>query len=216
MDDVMNKIYKDIIVYANQDLIVIVDWANELLRRNRFRGKRVSVAEPEGTSDKFYVVATFLIYDRVQDKDIELSGAYYVDGDEMTFDEHGLTDDLVRIALGIKSSVTASHKDYITADEDDIIIDEETEGLSDSLDAISDQVDDIQDDIDQIDEDEVDIQVNNNIVNHYIAECDACQGIFISAMIENDEIVDHITGQCPLCGKESDQYLKWIVREVEE
>lgn len=60
-----------------------------------------------------------------------------------------------------------------------------------------------------------DIQTDNNIENHYIVECDRCHGIFISALVESDQVVDHITGICPLCEKESDQYIKWVVKPVE-
>lgn len=87
--------------------------------------------------------------------------------------------------------------------------------LSDDIDDIADQIDDVQDAVDDIDEDDVDIETENNITNHYIAECDSCHGLFISAMIESDQIVDHISGICPVCGKETDQYLNWIIRETD-
>ncbi len=61
-------------------------------------------------------------------------------------------------------------------------------------------------------EDDPDIEVDNNIENHYIAECDICHGIFISAVVESDQDVQSITGICPLCGKESDQNLNWVVK----
>lgn len=87
--------------------------------------------------------------------------------------------------------------------------------LSDNIDDIADQIDDVQDAVDDIDEDDINIDIENNITDHYIAECDSCHGIFISAMIESDQIVDHISGVCPICGKETDQYLNWIVREAD-
>ena len=114
-------------------------------------------------------------------------------------------------------SVTAA-KRYVRAaeeDEDFGFGDEDAEGMMDAIDDVSDQIEDIQDSLDDIDEDEVDIAANNNIADHYIAECQRCQGIFISAVLESDQEIDHITGICPLCGKETDQYLKWIIREAD-
>lgn len=60
------------------------------------------------------------------------------------------------------------------------------------------------------------IETDNNISNHYIAECDACKGIFITAVISSDAKVDSITGICPLCEQESTQYLRWLITAVEE
>ena len=60
------------------------------------------------------------------------------------------------------------------------------------------------------------IDVDNNISGHYIAECNRCHGVFISALMESDQHVEFISGTCPLCEKESDQYIKWIIKPVEE
>ena len=91
---------------------------------------------------------------------------------------------------------------------------EENFDIGDTIDDISDNIDDIQDTIDDIEEDDVDIEIDNNIVNHYIAECDKCHGIFISALVESDQEVEKISGTCPLCDKETDQYLKCIIKDV--
>ncbi len=64
-------------------------------------------------------------------------------------------------------------------------------------------------------ESDPDIETDNNIEGHYIAECDRCHGIFISALVESDQQVEYISGICPLCEKESDQYIKWIIKPVE-
>ena len=93
---------------------------------------------------------------------------------------------------------------------------DDTDGIEDSLDDVADTVDDLQEKIDDIDEDDVDIEVDNNISNHFIAECDRCHGIFISALVESDQEVDKISGICPLCDHETDQYLKWIIRDIDE
>lgn len=60
------------------------------------------------------------------------------------------------------------------------------------------------------------IDVDNNITNHLIAECQNCHGIFISAMLASDQIIESISGVCPLCSKETEQFLKWIVKDYPE
>lgn len=118
----------------------------------------------------------------------------------------------------VPKGVTASEKitgETIVGADDDFVTEEES-GLNDALNDVQDQVEDIQDQVDDIDEDEIDIEVNNNIEDHYIAECDRCHQVFISAVVESDQDVESISGVCPLCGKESDQLLKWIIRSKED
>ena len=67
-----------------------------------------------------------------------------------------------------------------------------------------------------IQEDDPEIDVDNNIVDHLIAECDNCKGIFISAMIASEQDVQSINGVCPLCNKDTTQTLKWIIKEYPE
>ena len=99
--------------------------------------------------------------------------------------------------------------------EDDAVADDDS--ITDTLNDMSEQLDDLQDDItDPSNEDDISIDINNNIDNHYIAECEKCHGIFISSLIASDQRVESIHGVCPLCDKESDQYLKWIVEAVEQ
>lgn len=99
--------------------------------------------------------------------------------------------------------------------EDGTIADDDS--ITDTLNNMSEQLDDLQDDItDPSNEDDINIDINNNIDNHYIAECEKCHGIFISSLIASDQRVESIQGVCPLCDKESDQYLKWIVEAVEQ
>ena len=113
-----------------------------------------------------------------------------------------------------RSSITAADDD----EEDDLTVDDfmdEDEGVSDTLDNIADNIEDIQDSVEDVQEDDVTIDVDNNISDHYIAECDNCHGIFISAVVESDQELEKISGVCPLCQKHSDQYLKWIVKSIE-
>lgn len=60
------------------------------------------------------------------------------------------------------------------------------------------------------------IEVDNNIFNHLIAECQNCHGIFISAMIASDQAVESINGVCPLCSKETEQFFIGIIKEYPE
>lgn len=114
-----------------------------------------------------------------------------------------------------RSRVVAADEDeednIFGPDMDELVDDDD---FNDTLDDVADTVEDIQDAVDDVDEDDVDIEMDNNIANHYIAECDKCHGIFISAMIESDQEVEKISGVCPLCETETDQYLKWIIHEV--
>ena len=117
-----------------------------------------------------------------------------------------------------KRSITAASRYVKAAEEDEEFNDmdfEDADGVMDALDSVADDVEDIQDSIDDMEDDSVDIALNNNIANHYIAECDKCQGIFISAVIESDQEIDDVSGICPMCGKETDQYLKWVIRELD-
>lgn len=130
----------------------------------------------------------------------------------------------VKRGLGIRPvrATTILHTQKITAadeEEENTFVDmveDEDDTVSDAIDDVSDQIDDLQDQVEEVDEDNVDIEIENNIDGHYIAQCDACHGVFISAMIESDENVEFISGVCPLCQKESDQYLKWIIKAVEK
>lgn len=109
--------------------------------------------------------------------------------------------------------IVAADEDF-ESDEFDIV-EQPEDGFNDTLDSMADTIEDIQDQVDDIEEDDIDIELENNINNHYIAECDRCHGIFISAVVESDQEVDHITGVCPLCEQESDQFLNWVVKAVE-
>lgn len=113
---------------------------------------------------------------------------------------------------GPVSASTAISAAAISDDDDDAILVSDDDNISDTLEDMSDKIDDIQDAVDDVDEDNVDIETDNNIENHYIAECDKCHGIFISAVIESDQEVEKVSGICPLCESESDQYLKWVVK----
>ena len=90
---------------------------------------------------------------------------------------------------------------------------QDNDNLDDQIDELSDTVEDLQDTLDDVDEDDVAIEIDNNIANHFIAECEKCKGIFISAVVESDQDVSSVNGICPICGKETEQILKWIIKE---
>ena len=114
--------------------------------------------------------------------------------------------------------VTKNHRVYGADEEPDVNFEDfedEDLGFADTVDDLAEDVEDIQDQIDDIQEDDVDIDIDNNIDGHYIAECENCHGIFISAVVESDQELESITGVCPLCEKDTTQYLKWVVHAVE-
>lgn len=121
-----------------------------------------------------------------------------------------------------KFKITASK--IVAAEEDDIMvsglgeIDDVDDSFSEQLDDVADTVEDIQDTVSDDDhqEDSIDIEVENNISGHYIAECDKCKNIFLSATVLSDQEIECVTGICPVCREESDQYLKWVAVTVEE
>lgn len=88
--------------------------------------------------------------------------------------------------------------------------------LGEQLDDIQDNIEDIQDTVDDIEEDDEAIDIENNVTNHLIAECENCKGIFISAMIASEQQVESISGVCPLCNKDTTQQLKWIIKDYPE
>ena len=83
--------------------------------------------------------------------------------------------------------------------------------LSDDLDHIKNLIED-----DIMSEDPTSIAIDNNIEQHYIAECEECKGVFISAVVKSDQKVDKISGICPLCEKSTDQYLRWVIVDANE
>ena len=128
-----------------------------------------------------------------------------------------------KVIVKSSKSFSDSSKRYIKAAEDDEEFDDfdadefgDDESVMDAIDDVADNLEDLQDTVDDIKEDDVEIAINNNIADHFIAECDRCNGIFISAVVDSDQNIDHVTGTCPLCGRETDQYLKWVIRSAIE
>lgn len=164
----------------------------------------------------------------------EVEVGYWVEGDELecSHSPEDIANELIEAftsegAINASTSITAATP-ITAADEDEeapsrssfmnddmFAEDVESDDISEQIDDLSDTVDDLQDSVDEVEEDDTQIEVNNNIEHHYIAECESCQGIFISSVIKSDQYIDKISGVCPLCNKETDQYLKWVVSPIE-
>lgn len=122
-----------------------------------------------------------------------------------------------------KFKVTASK--VVGAEEDEIFmnpsigeVEDVDDSFSEQLDDVADTVEDIQDVVtdDDHQEDDTIIEVDNNIAGHYIAECDKCKNVFISATMLSDQVVESVTGICPICREESEQFLKWVIKLAED
>ena len=99
-------------------------------------------------------------------------------------------------------------------DDSDVSEDETDDNISirDELDNLSSDLDDLKGMLeDEVFEEGSSIDIDNNIEDHYIAECEQCKGIFISAVVKSDQKIDKISGTCPLCEKDTDQYLRWVI-----
>lgn len=121
-------------------------------------------------------------------------------------------------SVGLGSTVITAAED----DEDEGFVFDEFEDDTETTDEGSNDEDEVVEDEDLDDESEFEdpeeepsIETDNNIEGHYIAECNRCHGIFISALVESDQHVEFLSGICPLCEKESDQYIKWVIKSVE-
>lgn len=104
----------------------------------------------------------------------------------------------------------------VLAASDEFVSVQDVDDMSNALDEASDRIDDLQEAVSDVDEyphDSV-FEMENNIENHYIAECDHCHEVFISAVVESDSPVSSVEGECPCCHEETKQTLKWIVRSI--
>lgn len=108
------------------------------------------------------------------------------------------------------SRITAAEDDEFDFDKD-----MDSDSLTDNISDITDTVNDIQDAIEDDNPKETILDIHNNIENHYIAECERCHEIFISAMTESDTPVESIKGECPVCHEQTTQDIKWIVRSID-
>ena len=226
-----------VLAIAQEDIAKIVKFANKRYNKH-FTVEQVKVnGDFKGlrkNDDKEYKVEAIAAIDSGEGT-FDFVWDYYCNLDDIYIEDEpkklapflyeSSLDDLygarpVTSSKSIKSAtITAADDDF---ESDDFNFDDEAvevtgddeDSLSDQLDDIADNVEDIQDQVDEVEEDDIDIDIDNNISGHYIAECDKCHGIFISSVILSDQLLEKVTGTCPLCDKESDQYLKWVVKDV--
>lgn len=193
--------------------LVNMDYVSEWTEQQPYRSAMTCYCDAtiEYGHDPRYRISPFTLEYFVGDDDVFSAG----DADEWGYDLEAKMrnhddSEVVEAStdLGSKTPINAA------ADEFDDISDEEL-SVDDALDDMADDIDDMKDTLDDVQEDDVDIEVDNNIAGHYIAECDRCHGIFISAVIESEEPIEKISGICPLCNKDTEQYLRWVVHEVE-
>ena len=202
--------------YAAEDIADVIKLVQDYPNHFEVKNTTFEATSEDGTGDSFTVTATFKIHNAEDDTTFNFDIDYVVDGDDVYVggdvdelghaflarcDEAFLDDEVVR------SSTDINAKQRIVADDEGYDVEE-------SIDDLADAVDDIQDTMDDIEEDTVDIETDNNITNHFIAECDACHGVFISALVETDQEVYSVSGKCPLCDRESEQYLKWVIKKA--
>lgn len=121
------------------------------------------------------------------------------------------------------TKVVANRRIVAAGEDDDMMLDDSAVEMLDSdggdstddmIDDLAGAVDDLQDSVDEVKQDDESIEVANNIDEHFIAECERCQGIFISAVKQSDSAVEYVHGTCPLCQEDTDQYLKWVINKV--
>lgn len=228
------SVFGQIKTYATEDISEAVRLANEKYKLEAKLNKLTYDCDDDiETADDASCIVNASI--SAGDKTTNLSFEYVVSDDEIY-----CSDDVSSLAKLIKSKllgeVTAAVSDrpltsvaVTAADEDEATEEpavddfggfndfdefEDPSDISESIDGLADSVDELQDQLDETDPDEVNIDIDNNIDGHYIAECERCHGVFISAVVESDQMVDSISGICPLCEKETTQYLKWVIKAV--
>lgn len=209
--------------YATEDANSVINKLNEL-------GFNASIRKIDITSDKTDpkdVWVTCVVWTLVKGRKSSFILKY-------SYDDAGniyMISDLPKVidnqvTKWSKTSIKASTA-IMSAAEDDFFSDEAVPGsfegsepsdnsVGDEIDNLADSVDELQDSIDDVKQDQTELEIDNNIANHYICECDQCHNIFISAIIESDQEIDHITGVCPVCEKESEQRIKWIIRDIND
>lgn len=226
------KVSQQIKMYATEDISSIIKLASDKCGVD-FELKSLKFDEDtddiDSRSESEDVTVTAVASIEAEGDHFEFSWEYLVDGDSIYIEdrESNLASELCnrfkesKRKVASSSAISKRKTRIVAADEDfdeltdDVVVDD-NDTFSESIDNLSDQVEDIQDQVDDIQEDDVTIDTDNNISNHYIAECDTCHGIFISAVVESDQRVEKIAGVCPLCEKQTEQYLRWVVKDVKQ
>lgn len=207
------KIYQlqDIQSTAHQDF----DSIKEIINKTQDK-VTASIDIVRFVSKKDVVTATCEMRFDGSDEIIEASIQYKYDGSKIVSDTS--VDDASKEIL--ESINDSSSEPVMAADDEGFVFEDEVETEEDFEDASNEEVseDVVDEESEEFEDPEegVDIDTDNNIAGHYIAECNRCHGVFISALMESDQHVEFISGVCPLCEKESDQYIKWVIKPVED
>mgnify|MGYP004652337813 CR=1 FL=1 len=209
--------------YANEDADSVINKLNELGFNASIR--KIDVASDQIDTKEFWV--TCVVWTVVKGRKSAFILKYSYDTDDNIYMISDLTKVIDnQVNKWSKTPVKASTA-IMAADGDDFFDNEDMPGsfggaepsdnsVGDEIDNLADSVDELQDSIDDVKQDQTELEIDNNIANHYICECDQCHNIFISAIIESDQEIDHITGVCPVCEKESEQRIKWIIRDIND
>lgn len=224
--------------YANEDIHSLQNFLQERynlkteimdLSYNFPKDVDANIEDPNG-----YRVASVTASLKIGSKKFAITLNYIITCTEIQLD-YSIAELGIRIYNQARQMIAASsitERPILSAEDEESTVYEEDDGdivtdtyegdgigdLSEDLSELSDSLENVQEELqsDDIEEDEINIEKENNIANHYIAECDSCHGIFISAVMESDQELSSITGICPLCGKETTQYLNWIIRDVDK
>ena len=161
----------------------------------------------------------------VADKDfsVDLPYVYSADGElyssdaDMEYEANELVKQIKSItsskSVGVKKRIVAAEEDEFFSDDE--FIDEGPEPVTPEEPTTAEGDDALPADT-EMKEDDSNVETDNNIANHYIAECDKCGGIFISSISLSDQPITSISGICPLCEEETEQFLKWVIKPVED
>lgn len=195
----------------------------------------------EGIKSVFHITGTFMIegleftlsYNCVDDQNedelifdeltkYDLHDAYmhrYYMSMNQPYDAKHFEDRLKSRGVKASTAIMAADDDpfddmgFDEPEGEDIPVDD-ADDISDSIDDMSDTLDDLSDALHQFEDDDVDIDTENNIENHLIAECEKCHGVFITAVLQSDQAIEKISGTCPLCDTDCDQYIYWVINKI--
>ena len=205
-----NMVPNSVKQYAREDIAEAIDMACEGNGSLTTVDERFEVYRAGDDIGSYSVDAIFTIENNKGEK-FEFPIEYVVQGNDVYAGYEDIADLAESLKARSKDSIIAATK----AGKKRIVAADEDLDLLDSVDDLADSVDEMQNAVDDISEDEPDIETDNNITNHFIAQCDVCNGVFISALIESDQEVSSIQGTCPVCGKESEQFIRWVVRDLD-
>lgn len=205
------KLFQDIEAAAKEDFSTIKD-----IIASKHHNVAASIDDIKFRSDAHDVVTANCRYEFPEDKyEIEASINYTIEDDNICSDT-GLEEaaDMIIGAVTITAAEDDDNDAFVFDDTVEDEVDDDSEDIALDVPEASADEDEVEEEFEDP-EDSPNIEIDNNIAGHYIAECNRCHGVFISALVESDQFVEYLSGVCPLCEKESDQYIKWVIKPVE-